>query len=118
MTQMTDLYEIIKRHLELKDNWYNNPYIPKEKVEALIRDLQGLFQKVSSEARAEGQEEMICGISVFINEVLEEKKKEIKLFGLKEQFTTSAIRWQKEKLKDADRREKESSDGSGPKTGG
>lgn len=93
MTQMTDLYEIIKRHLELKDNWYNNPYMPKEKVEALIHDLQGLFQKVATNYRSEGQQEMLCGISTFIAEVLEDKKKEVKLGWDREIRINSYIKW-------------------------
>lgn len=115
---MTELYEIIKKHLELKDNWYNNPYMPKEKVEALFQELGALMSDTYKRGKSDGQQEMICGISLFINEALDAKKREIGLFGLKEGFVTSHIRWQRKDLEDAERRAKESSEGSGQKAGG
>ena len=89
---MTEVYEIVKEHLELKDNWYNNPYLPKEKVEALLQALAALMTQTHHKSKLEGQKEMLVGLSIFMNEVLDAKKQEI---GLRdEQSVSSYIKWQ------------------------
>jgi hypothetical protein len=93
-------YEIIKRNLELKDNWGNNPYMPKEKADALVKELQGLVANAYKMGKNAGQKEMLVGTSELFNQIVEAKKEELNLRSDEADSIQSYFKWHRTFFKD------------------
>lgn len=46
MDIISKTFDILKQHFQLKDNWGNNPYMPKEKFDAVLKDVQAHVSEV------------------------------------------------------------------------
>lgn len=97
-----NVFDILKKHLEFKDNWGNNPYLPKDKVDALQKELEQLATERYNSGLREGNINILVGIEELFNKIVEEKKEELKVNNDRFDTIKSYFRWHRKFFKNAE----------------
>jgi len=86
-------FKIISDHLELKDNWGNNPYMPKEKFEALLKELQEHVSQTFKTGERHGEMLALSKLSMAHSKFFEDAKKDAGLKDTEIESTSRYLKW-------------------------
>jgi hypothetical protein len=102
MNLTQEVFNIIKKHLEFRDNWGNNPYLPKDKTDALLKDIEKIVYEAYNAGKYEGQSETVCAFREMFNSAVDEKENELKLNWERKQSIVSYFKWHSKFFKNAE----------------
>lgn len=95
MSTHQEIFELIKKHLEFKDNWGNNPYMPKEKADALLTELQSIVGKIYEQGKAHGAKEAMVKLIEDFKDCTQNRKDEFKFGAGEWESIRSYYNWEK-----------------------
>lgn len=93
-----NIFNILKKHFEFKDNWGNNSYMPKEKLDALQKELEAYSGKRYKDGLREGNTNMLVGIEELFESIVDHKKKEVNLSSDQHDSIKSYFKWHRKFL--------------------
>ena len=96
MNIIPETFNILKRHFELKDNYGNNPYMSKEKFEALVKDIQDMVSQAFQLGEKHGQLLELSKMSIVHKQFFDQALKEADINPDQIQSTSQYLKWREE----------------------